>query len=286
MTSQQKTGTSIGRSIAFTLIELLVVIAIIPVLAALLLPSLSRAKDQARIMQCLNSLKQLGLGWQMYGTDHGWLPRNWDHGSGFPEPVANWVFGVMSYETGIDGHPLSDTTNIVLLMDDKKTMLAPYLKSAGIFECPSDQSYAIRGGERHSRVRSYSMNEHVGEPANEAGNVSRAPDGRKSYYYKQEDFVRPGPSATFVLLDEHEDGINDGYFLVGHPSDRTWGWNDLPASHHRRGACFAFADGHVDHHRWKDNRTVQPITRTRIFGLAQPNNPDIAWLHGHATALK
>lgn len=80
---------------------------------------------------------------------------------------------------------LSDSTNTVLLLDEKKTMLTPYLKSAAIFRCPSDQSFVIRGGARHPLVRSYSMNEHVGES-------SRAQDPRKSYYEKIEDFRQPG----------------------------------------------------------------------------------------------
>ena len=174
---------------------------------------------------------------------------------------------------------LSDATNSLLLVDENRTQLAPYLKTAAVFKCPSDQSYAIRSGVNYPRVRSYSMNEHIGES-------SRAPDSRKTYYYKLEDFSRPGPAATIVFLDEHEDSINDGYFLVGHLSDRSQGWNDVPASRHSRGANFAFVDGHAERHQWKDKRTIQPVERTRKFGLFQSNNPDVAWVHDHATATK
>jgi prepilin-type processing-associated H-X9-DG protein len=157
--------------------------------------------------------------------------------------------------------------------------LAPYLKSGPGFKCRSDQSYAIRGGERYLRVRSYSMNGYISES-------SRITDLGRLHYYKSEQFSRPGASQTFVFLDEHEDSINDGFFIVGLQTDEAVGWNDVPANRHRRASNFAFADGHAERHRWRDSRTIQPVTRNRLFGLFQSNNPDVKWVHQHATAQK
>src|SRR5512137_681969 len=82
--------TARGIFRAFTLIELLVVVAIIAILAALLLPTLSRAKNLARRTSCLSQLKQQGIAWRLYLDDTGRFPDRRDLKPALPGGYKPW----------------------------------------------------------------------------------------------------------------------------------------------------------------------------------------------------
>jgi prepilin-type N-terminal cleavage/methylation domain-containing protein len=263
----------------FTLIELLVVIVIIAILAALLLPSLSRAKSKAQAIACLNNQKQLMLGWIIYvEDDNDWLvPNNPPNTAGGTLPT--WAKGDIRY-----GFP--DGTNVDYLIGQREGSLGPYVKSHRIFKCPNDRSTTtLADGRSHPRVRSYSMNAFMGTRIRGGSGVG---DTIWTIFMKRSD-VNIGPRLElFVFMDTHEDRLTSSVFDLS--NDIGWypeAWANLPASRHGGSGVLSLIDGHVEIHRWKDSVTRQPVTGTLGSGpIFAPSSQDFHFVWQRATKNK
>ena len=133
------------------------------------------------------------------------------------------------------------------------------------------------------RSRSLSMNGWVGDVE------GRAWGGQTEYRLinKLDDFIRPGPTMTFVFVDEHEDSIDDGWFAVN-MRDRGPGTMiaNYPASYHNGAGGLSFADGHAEIRKWLDPRTKIKVSKKYIdLNILSPNNRDITWLQERTTGL-
>ena len=220
------------RRRAFTLIELLVVIAIIALLAALLLPALGRSKDAALSIACLNNLKQLQVCWHSYAHDNDdvMTPNNFvyfvtpgdTNGGTLGEDGQTWCRSIAPQ----DGYPINDDTSL----------LFRYNQSPAIYHCPADRS-TVEGQPGKLRNRSY--------------NVSNSANCRVADHFRKVTEI-PRPTQLFVFIDTHEDAITDATFGV-FPLGHYWQdyWLDVPADRHSQGANASFADGHVEHWKWR-----------------------------------
>jgi hypothetical protein len=175
--------------------------------------------------------------------------------------------------------PAKDNTNALLL---QQSLLWKYHASLGVWRCPGEKSTSRHGGRDIPRVRSVSMNCFLN------GDVDTPYRDAK----KTSDLVRPGPSDTWVLIDEREDSINNASFGTQWKSGidpwigsmaSIWNW---PAAYHHRAGALTFVDGHSEIHRWRDDRTIPPIIKgvELQFGVPSPDNDDMHWLTQQATA--
>ncbi len=266
------------------MIELLVVIAIIAILAAMLLPSLARAKLKAQGIQCMNNGKQMMVVWRLYVEDNSdKVPSAWGGpGDWMPGNSMDWF-----------GSPVRDGANSYNWDPEtlKRSPLWPYCgNSFGIWRCPADNAYPCIPqagpfkGQSMPRVRSMSMLSWFN--GIDADDPSLGGAGWLKYQ-RLSQVLKPGPSMTILFLDERCDSINDGEWctsMYGFPdAPAQWKLIDFPASYHGGAGGVSFVDGHSEIHKWKDPRTIPPVGQVFRLNIPSANNLDVYWTMERST---
>jgi len=289
-------GSNTFHGSGFTLIELLVVIAIIAILAAMLLPALSRAKTKAQGIQCMNNHRNLCLAWRMYSEENSdRLVYASDSGGAYPaEDPYSWC------NTHLDFSP-ANRANYQISYDITQRPLWPYAKNANIYKCPADRSFINVNGVNMPRVRSMSINLYVGGFAHPGGGDDGGwPQAHRFMVFQKfgDIAVAPsGPANYWLFLDMRSDHINLGNYMAdmtGYgppPSPGSYQYGeDMPGIYHA-GACgYSFTDGHAEIHKWKDAATLTPVIEQQAVPSSSttpdPNGKDVAWIQLHSTCLR
>jgi prepilin-type N-terminal cleavage/methylation domain-containing protein/prepilin-type processing-associated H-X9-DG protein len=262
----------------FTLIELLVVAAVIGTLAAMLLPALAGAKGKARSSVCVSNQRQLSLAWALYTLDNNdqLAPTL----TGLPArqgPEPSWVHGIQAYS--------ADATNESLLLGES-SVFGRYIKNARVYKDPA--SRPSRSSDAAPRevvlVRDFGLNSWM----NGSDQLAFS-DKSGVRFRKNAQVAAAGPSSLFTFQDANPDSICSPSWVVHVNSAGAERFCIYPATFHSGRGVLAFADGHVQSHRWVDPRTFSaPDGDYHLQGHSRgsPNNPDLVWLQEHATRRK
>jgi prepilin-type N-terminal cleavage/methylation domain-containing protein/prepilin-type processing-associated H-X9-DG protein len=257
----------------FTLIELLIVVAIIAILAGLLLPVLAQGKTRAQATACLNNVKQLQLGWQMYANDFSDIlmpnaPLSDGAQYGKLLPNLTWCGDLMEGWGAQNGN-----TNLASLGG---SIFSPYVAGqTKVFKCPGDIVPSADG----QRLRSYSMNCQVGQFLLSQLGPGFVANNNPGYmvYNTMNDLSCPTPGLTWIFCDEQGGSIDDGSLRVSMSRPE---WPDLPGSYHGASCGFSFADGHAELRKWLSAQICVPVRQnvTEHDIDAGEANPDYLWL--------
>jgi prepilin-type N-terminal cleavage/methylation domain-containing protein/prepilin-type processing-associated H-X9-DG protein len=260
--------------LGFTLVELLVVIAIIALLMAVLVPALSRAREQGKRTVCLYYQRQLASAWMMYTDDNSDKIINGD-----AEEYGDWETSTGSYAQGGNHYRekpwiLKDWVAAPALPlpneEQKKQIMGGalfrYVKEIKAYRCPRANA---------NEMRSFSTVDQMNVVVIPASVLSTSVP-----LIKTRQDIKKAYERMIYVDDGGAQGSTWGGWTVTFQSPPQW-W-DLPSARHGDGTTFSFVDGHAEYHKWLESSTLECAKRAGIAGGGCTITPvsqvrDIRW---------
>ncbi|MBI4324868.1 MAG: hypothetical protein HY674_06350 [Chloroflexi bacterium] len=261
-------------------------------LVAMLIPARAATGSKSKSLLCRSNLRQIMSAMMMYTQDNdNFFPPN--PGDGNATPGHNWCAGVARRGRAEEFNP-------DILRDPTRCLLTTYLKTnVSVYRCTADTRLGLYTGADPAKqstlvpvARSISMNQAVGTdpyPPSYGKLPVHGPwldnaHGHTRYgpwrtYGKTSQVVAPIPAKLWVIIEEDSYSINDASFGLGMSAAV---WIDWPSTLHDMGGVAAFADGHVELHKWTDARTR--VVSDMVAQKQVPGNKDWLWLSERTSA--